>query len=193
VTEKAEFVAKYSVNCPSGMIVRKLLAEEARLALALDPLVERDVKIHFGEDWVDPLSDVEFIGRRGECAPYEYDSPDVDDNRAHRISLDFANVEPSRNGIAKFFTNWGPPTAGLVTERQFYDMCHQLRCVLLSAAIPRRQEMIFRLHRGYSYEPSNPFECAVRELEALANHGVLRHIRECEGCGQYYIPNKKNS
>jgi len=66
-----------------------------------------------------PLSDVDCVLGRREPELYDYDSPDVEDDKACWISLDLANTAPSRNGIEKFFIKWGPPTGDLLSERQF--------------------------------------------------------------------------
>jgi hypothetical protein len=52
------------------------------------------------------------------------------------------------------------------------------------------QERMFRTYRGIMFEPTIPFECAIRELQALAEHGTLSQIRECQECKHFYIANK---
>jgi hypothetical protein len=192
-TADAQFVAKYSVNSPAMRSSQKWVAEQVRLELGLDQSDVNEIKPFFGEDLA-ALSDVDFVHGRGEFEEYVY-SPDIDDDNARRISLDFANAEPNRSGIDKFVRTWGIPAAGVITERQFCDMRDQVRYVLRSATMPKRLEMVFSLHGRGGYWPSNPFECSIRELEVLAKHGVLGRVRECESpeCKRYYISNKRTA
>jgi hypothetical protein len=136
--------------------------------------------------------DIHWVHPQGVPEEYTHNGPDVRDDRASRISLDFANAEGSRNGIEKFITNWGMPTE-LLHERQFYNMCQLVRSILVSAVDRASLEEMFRIHRGGSYEPTTPFEFAIREFEDLAEHDVLKHVRECRECGQFFIPNKRTA
>jgi len=193
LTEKAQVLAGWPPS--RGLNIRLTNGAADAAELGLDISDEHGAKICIGENWadLDPLSHVKFIRGRGDYDHYEYNSPDIDDDKARRISLDFANIELSRRGIEEFVRYWGMPTYGLATERQFHDMRHQIRCILLSAKDPQCQEWIFRLHRGHYYQPSDLFECAIRELEALARQGVLRYVRECPECKHYYVANKRTA
>jgi hypothetical protein len=162
--------------------------------------LERLVRREFRKTYVGcvghPLSDVDCVRGRGEPELYDYNSPDAEDDKACRISLDLANVEQSRNGIEKFITKWGPPTGGLVSERQFWDLRQQVRFILLSAMVWRHDDLedrIFRTYRGTSPQPRTPFECAIRELQALAEHGTLMQILKCQECKHFYIANKRTA
>jgi hypothetical protein len=204
LTIKAWVVAASSTDTlmrgMKGQLPRQLL----KLALTspkptkeLERLVRREFpKTYVGCVGLHPLSDVDCVRGRGEPEPYDYNSPDVEDDKARRISLDLANAEPSRNGIEKFITKWGPPTGGLVSERQFWDIHRQIRFILLSATVWRHHDLvdrIFRTYQGTSPQPTTPFECAIRELQALAEHGILMQIRECQECKLFYIANKRTA
>src|SRR5215831_10164285 len=78
----------------------------------------------------------------------------------------------------------------------FWDIHRQVRFVLLTATEWRHDDLqnrIFRTYEGTSPQPTTPFECAIRELQALAEHGTLMQIRQCQECKHFYIANKRTA
>jgi hypothetical protein len=210
LTGKAWVVAAVSTDTLMREMNHQLSPQLFKLALTspgptkeLESLVRREFREPYVEcPGLNPLSDVDCIRGRGKPELYMYNSPDPEDDKACRISFDLANIEPSPGGIEKFMIKWGPPTAGLVTEREFRDVRQQVRFILQSSIVQQHdyledrrnlQERIFKTYRGAMFAPTTPFECAVRELHALAEYGTLRQIRECQECKDFYIANKRTA
>jgi hypothetical protein len=210
LTMNAWVVAARSTDTLMREMEEQLSPQLFRLALTspsptkgLERLVRRQFpKPSVGCVGLDPLSQINCVRGRGEPELYVYNSPDTEDDKACRISLDLANTQPNRVGIEKFIIKWGPPAGGLVTERQFLDIREQLRFILRSAIVQQRgylegksdlHERMFRTYRGTLFGQITPFECAIRELHTLAEHGTLKQIRECQECKHFYIANKRTA